>query len=104
MGRNLTEVPQSIHNFYEKILSDVQDDWSSRPNYINLVDGKGPGLNGLKSLVGLFAKMMPNLKFEMKKVWIHADKVIVLSKVYGTITGKPMGKNEIPLFPGIPAE
>jgi len=117
-ARNLTEVPQSIHNFYEKILSDVQvssknvtlleetvqDDWSSRPNYINLVDGKGPGLNGLKSLVGLFAKMMPNLKFEMKKVWIHADKVIVLSKVYGTITGKPMGKNEIPLFPGIPAD
>jgi len=117
-ARNLTEVPQSIYNFYEKILSDVQvggknvtlmeetvqDNWSSRPNYINLVDGKGPGLNGLKSLVGLFAKMMPNLKFEMKKVWIHADKVIVLSKVHGTITGKPMGKNEIPLFPGIPAD
>merc|ERR1712021_293735 len=117
-ARNLTEVPQSIHNFYEKIFSDVQvggknvtlmeetvqDDWSSRPNYINLVDGKGPGLNGLKSLVGLFAKMMPNLKFEMKKVWIHADKVIVLSKVYGTITGKPMGNKEIPLFPGIPAD
>merc|ERR1712021_21845 len=117
-ARNLTEVPQSIHNFYEKIFSDVQvggknvtlmeetvqDDWSSRPNYINLVDGKGPGLNGLKSLLGLFAKMMPNLKFEMKKVWIHADKVIVLSKVYGTITGKPMGNKEIPLFPGIPAD
>jgi len=117
-ARNLTEVPQSIYNFYEKILSDVevggknvtlmeetvQDNWSSRPNYINLVDGKGPGLNGLKSLVGLFAKMMPNLKFEMKRVWIHADKVIVLSKVHGTITGKPMGKNEIPLFPGIPAD
>jgi hypothetical protein len=117
-SRNITEVPQSIHNFYKKILSDVEtggrnitlmeetvhDNWSSRPNYINLVDGKGPGLNGLKSLVGLFAKMMPNLKFEMKRVWLHADKVIVLSKVYGTITGRPMGKNEIPLFPGIPAD
>jgi len=117
-SRNLTEVPQAIHNFYEKILSDVSvggqdvkmleetvhDNWSSRPNYINLVDGKGPNVNGLKSLSGLFAKMMPNLKFEMKRVWLHADKVIVLSKVFGTITGKPQGSNEIPLFPGIPAD
>lgn len=117
-ARNLTEVPQAIHNFYKRILSDVEvggknvtlleetvhDNWSSRPNYINLVDGKGPNLNGLKSLTGLFAKMMPDLKFEMKRVWLHADKVIVLSRVTGKITGKPRGSNEIPLFPGIPAD
>lgn len=117
-SRNLTEVPQAIHNFYERILSDVEvggknvtlleetvlDNWSSRPNYINLVDGEGPGLKGFKALTGLFAKMMPNLKFEMKRVWIHADKVIVLSQVTGKITGKPHGKNAIPLFPGIPAD
>jgi len=116
--RNLTEVPRSIDNFYKKILSDVSvggknttlleetvhDDWSSRPNYINLVDGKGPGLNGLKGLTGLFAQIMPELKFTRKYVWLHADKVIVLSKVTAKITAAPRGSNEIPLFPGIPAE
>merc|ERR1711935_521260 len=115
---NLTEVPQSIENFYDGILSDVKvggknttlleetvhDDWSSRPNYINLVDGKGPGLNGLKSLTGLFNQIISNMKFEMRRVWIHADKVFVLTKVSGKVTGKPRGSNEIPLFPGIPAD
>jgi len=117
-ARNLTEVPRSIYNFYNNILSDVsvsgQDvqmleetihkDWSSRPNYINLVDGKGPNLQGLKALTGLFSKMMPNLKFEMRRVWIHADKVIVLSQVTGKVTGTPRGSNELPIFPGIPAD
>jgi len=117
-ARNLTEVPQSIYNFYNNILSDVSvggqnvqmleetvhKDWSSRPNYINLVDGKGPGLNGLKSLTGLFNQIISNMKFEMRRVWIHADKVFVLSKVSGKVTGKPRGSNEIPLFPGIPAD
>ena len=72
-ARNLTEVPQAIYDFYNNILSDVSGrgqnvqmleqtvhkDWSSRPNYINLVDGKGPNLNGLKSLTGLFNKIIP---------------------------------------------
>ena len=115
---NLTEVPQSIENFYDGILSDVKvggknttlleetvhDDWSSRPNYINLVDGKGPGLNGLKGLTGLFSQIMPDMKFERKKVWIHGDKVIVISQVTANITGRPKGQKEVPLFPGIPAE
>jgi len=115
---NLTEVPQSIENFYDGILSDVKvggknttlleetvhDDWSSRPNYINLVDGKGPGLNGLKGLTGLFAQIMPDMKFERKRVWIHGDKVIVISHVTANITGRPKGQKEVPLFPGIPAE
>jgi hypothetical protein len=117
-ARNLTEVPQSIENFYDSILSDVKvggknttlleetvhDDWSSRPNYINLVDGKGPGLNGLKGLTGLFAQIMPDMKFERKRVWIHGDKVIVISQVTANITGRPKGQKEVPLFPGIPAE
>ena len=117
-ARNLTEVPQAVYDFYNNILSDVSGrgqnvqmleqtvhkDWSSRPNYINLVDGKGPNLNGLKSLTGLFNKIIPNLKFEMRRVWIHHDKVIVLSQVTGKVTGTPMGSNEIPLFPGIPAD
>ena len=117
-ARNLTEVPQSIENFYDGILSDVKvggknttlleetvhDDWSSRPNYINLVDGKGPGLNGLKGLTGLFAQIMPDMKFERKRVWIHGDKVIVISQVTANITGRPKGQKEVPLFPGIPAE
>jgi len=117
-ARNLTEVPRSIEKFYQRILSDVEvasknetlleetvhNDWSSRPNYINLVDGKGPGVNGLKGLIGLFGQIMPNMKFERKRVWIHADKVIVLSQITAKITGAPRGQNEIPLFPGIPAE
>merc|ERR1719330_950915 len=92
-GKNTTLLEETVH-----------DDWSSRPNYINLVDGKGPGLNGLKGLTGLFAQIMPDMKFERKRVWIHGDKVIVISQVTANITGRPKGQKEVPLFPGIPAE
>ena len=53
-GRLLTEIPQSINNFYEKMLSDpfgggqnltligetFHADWQSRPNILNPT-GKG---------------------------------------------------------------
>merc|ERR1719278_1718455 len=44
------------------------------------------------------------MKFERKRVWIHGDKVIVISQVTANITGRPKGQKEVPLFPGIPAE
>merc|ERR1711971_484990 len=47
---------------------------------------------------------MPDMKFERKRVWIHGDKVIVISQVTANITGRPKGQKEVPLFPGIPAE
>merc|ERR1711956_138649 len=55
-------------------------------------------------LTGLFAQIMPDMKFERKRVWIHGDKVIVISHVTANITGRPKGQKEVPLFPGIPAE
>ena len=97
-GVGLTEVPQSIIDFYQKILTEkdasnqtlnkqlVHDDWVLRPNIISPLE-KGPGLNGLKQIAGFFAKLIPDFKAENKARILHEDKVIVLSKISGTVAG-----------------
>ena len=114
-GVGLTEVPQSIIDFYQKILTEkdasnqtlnkqlVHDDWVLRPNIISPLE-KGPGLNGLKQIAGFFAKLIPDFKAENKARILHEDKVIVLSKISGTVAGALPGSNELPQFPGVPVE
>ena len=41
---------------------------------------------------------------ERKATLVHEDKVIVLSKISGTIAGALPDFNELPQFPGIPVE
>jgi len=114
-GVGLTEVPQSIIDFYQKILTEkdasnqtlnkqlVHDDWVLRPNIISPLE-KGPGLIGLKQIAGFFAKLIPDFKAENKARILHEDKVIVLSKISGTVAGALPGSNELPQFPGVPVE
>ena len=117
-GEFLSEIPMSINNFYDRILSDgavggqnktllsetIHDDWNVRPNPLNIEEGTGPGINGLAGIAGLFATIMPDLKFERKQTLINFDKVVVLSLVSGTVTNPLPGQSELPLFPGIPVE
>ena len=117
-GKFLTEVPQTVYDFYKRELSDGlgegqnltilasthHEDWNVRPNPLNIVEGTGPNIAGLKGLTGLFATIIPDLIFAPQKMWLHEDKVVVLIKVSGTIAGAPPGMNEIPLWPGIDPE
>jgi len=117
-GEFLTEVPQTVYDFYKRELSDGlgegqnltllasthHEDWAVRPNPLNVVEGTGPGIAGLKGLTGLFKTIIPDLIFAPQKTWLHEDKVVVLIKVSGTVAGAPPGMNEIPLWPGIDPE
>lgn len=113
-GVGLTEVPKSIFDLYQKVFNEKQtssqllrevihDDWVSRPNVLNPTE-RGPGLNGLKKLADLFSQLMPDFKVDVKARVIHEDKVIVLSKISGTVSRAPQGYKEFPQFPGIPVE
>ena len=77
-------------------------DWQSRPNLLN-PSGTGPGRDNFKSLTGALNMFIPNVKFERKQNLLCGDKVVVVSKVTGTVNN-PANVEEIPLFPGIPAE
>merc|ERR1719428_594223 len=86
-GKNLTSVPRSIYNFYDKIWSNpteasknitllnetVCEEWTVRPNPIDPEEGKGPGLYGLQKI----------------------------TEVSGTIKESTVYKDSIPMFPGI---
>merc|ERR1712156_1290665 len=113
-GVGLTEVPKSIFDLYQKVFNEkqtssqllreiVHDDWVSRPNVLNPTE-RGPGLNGLKTLIDLNSKLVPDFKLDVKARILHEDKVIVLSKMSGTVVGALPGSNELPQFPGIPVE
>ena len=107
-------MPKCIFDLYEKVFNEkqtssqllreiVHDDWVERPNVLNPAE-KGPGLNGLKTLIDLNSKLVPNFKLDVKARILHEDKVIVLSKMSGTVAGALSGSNELPQFPGIPVE
>ena len=117
-GEFLSEIPMSINNFYDKILSDgavggqnktllsetIHDDWNVRPNPLNIEEGTGPGINGLAGIAGLFATIMPDMRFDRRLNLLNCDKVVVLCKISGTITNALPGASELPMFPGIPVE
>ena len=107
-GKILTEVPQSIYNFYNKILSDpngggqdnsllaktMHTDSIVRPKMSILDVG---GLAGLKVTTGFLGDVMPDIKYKIQETWLHEDKVIVLSKVSATVV---KNSGSIPSFPG----
>ena len=113
-GETLKEVPQCIYNLYDKILSDstgggqynntllletMHRDSIVRPRLSFLgVDG----IASLKTITRYFGLVMPDIKYETQRMWIHEDKVIVLRKVsVPNIKGVPPGFSFIPLFPGV---
>ena len=79
-------LPNSIENFYDKILSNpgthgqnlsliretVADDWNNRPNQLNPSKGigAGPFPEGLKKLMGAFSTMLKDVTFTRKETSI----------------------------------
>ena len=116
-GELLTEIPESIKNFYDKVLQDplgqgqnetlinsiFNPDWNVRVNNVNPTrPGPGTGPNGNQKIFGLLGTFIPNLKFERQHILLCGDHVAALSKVTGTITNTmPPGFDQIPLMPGI---
>ena len=111
-GETLKEIPQCIYNFYNKILSDsngggqndtllletMHRDCIVRPRQSIL----GVGIAGLKTITTFLGQVMPDIKYETQRMWIHQDKVIVLSKVSATnVKGAPPGFRFILSFPGV---
>ena len=56
----------------------------------------------MKPLLGFFGKIVPDLKFERKHTLLCGDRVVVLSKMTGTLANP--GLDELPIMPGIPVE
>jgi len=119
-GELLTEIPESIKNFYDIIMRDplgqgqnetlinsvFHQDWNVRINNLNPT-GKGPGAgpNGNQKIFGLFGTFVPDLKFERQHTFLCGDHVAVLYTISGTITSRmPPGFEQIPFFPGIDPE
>ena len=94
-GEILTEVPAAIHNWYELILSDplgngqddaliaetFAEDWNSRPNALNPIEGTGPFREGVKILMAGYGLLIPVLKFQRVHTMLCGDTVGVLSHV-----------------------
>ena len=116
-GDLLLEIPESIKNFYDKVMRDplgqgqnvtlvnsiFNPDWQVRVNNLNpTARGPGTGPNGNQKIFGLFGTFVPNLKYEREHIFLCGDHVVALYKITGTITRRmPSGFDEIPFFPGI---
>merc|ERR1712241_383789 len=126
-GQVLEQVPESIYNWYDKILNNMAvygeddqlfeetfaQDYSTLPregHHDEIIHGTPPGIEGVKGMVQWFNKAMSNVRFERKPTLLHEDAVIVLSKVSGVVQGngdatfRGRPENEIIFFPGIPAK
>jgi hypothetical protein len=111
-GATLKNVPQCINDFYDNILSDpygggnnnallkatMHEDAIVRPGFSSF---EISGIQGLRLIARYFGQVMPNIKYERQKEWLHEDMVVVLSKVSATVTGAPRGVKEILSFPDI---
>ena len=111
-GASLKKVPQCINDFYDNILSvpvgggqdnallkkTMHSDSIVHPGFSTF---EISGIQGLKLITGFFSDVMPNIKYERKKEWLHEDMVVVLSKVSATVSGTSPGAKEILPFPGI---
>ena len=112
-GETLKEVPQCIYNFYDKILSDSSGGGQNNKLLLETMHRNAivrprmsslgvVGIGGLKVITRFFADVMPDIKYERQKMWIHEDKVMVLHKVSATNIKEPQqGFDEIPAFPGV---
>jgi len=112
-GEILKEVPQCIYNLYDKILSDSNGGGQNNTLLLETMHRDSivrprqsilgvEGIAGLKAITTFFGRVMPDIKYETQRMWIHEDKVIVLSKVSATnVKGAPPGFRFIPSFPGV---
>ena len=112
-GETLKEVPQCIYNLYDKILSDSNGGGQNNTLLLETMHRDSivrprqsilgvEGIAGLKAITTFFGRVMPDIKYETQRMWIHEDKVIVLSKVSATnVKGAPPGFRFIPSFPGV---
>jgi hypothetical protein len=115
-GETLKEVPQCIYNFYDKILSDSSGGGQNNTLLLETMHRNAivrprmsslgvVGIGGLKVITRFFADVMPDIKYERQKMWIHEDKVVVLHKVSATNIKEPQQSfDEIPAFPGVDAK
>merc|ERR1719150_2022928 len=65
-GELLTEIPESIKNFYDKVMRDPL--------------GQGQNVTLVNSIFN------PNLKYEREHIFLCGDHVVALYKITGTIT------------------
>ena len=87
-GELLTEIPESIKNFYDIILQDplgqgqnetlvrsvFNPDWNVRVNNVNPTKpGPGTGPNGNQKIFGLLGTFIPDLKFERQHIFLCGD-------------------------------
>jgi len=127
-GKVLEQIPQSIYNWYDEILNNVErygqdtelfqqtfaEDYSTLPrvgHHDHIISGVAPGVEGAQSMVGYVAKAFSDFNIERKATLMHEDAVIVLSKITGTVKGQVddiqfngREEKENIFFPGIPAD
>ena len=102
-----------IYNLYDKILSDSNGGGQNNTLLLETMHRDSivrprqsilgvEGIAGLKAITTFFGRVMPDIKYETQRMWIHEDKVIVLSKVSAThVKEAPPGSRFIPSFPGV---
>merc|ERR1719428_2524906 len=58
-----------------------------------------------KKITQLFGKVIPDLKFHRKEMFLHQDRVVVLGKITGTIKNdeEVQDRHGLPFFPGVDA-
>jgi len=131
-GMVLEEVPQSIYNWYDRIINNGEfddelfeetfaSDYASLPregDHYDIIYGSEVGIDGVKKMVQYFGKAFEDVKFERKATLLHEDGVIVLSKFTGIVQGtgdfefdRPTkseepntNQNQNIFFPGIPVD
>ena len=117
-GEKLTSVPQSIINLYDKALSDitgagqdpsviaqtVSEDWNLRTNFLNPIEGTGPGREGASKVTEFYDLVFSNFKFTRKETMLCGDKLVVISQWDATFRKSIQGLDEIPVLAGIPIE
>jgi len=124
-GRVLEEIPQSIYNYYDIILKELDDydqdivDETFAQNYAilprqgdhdHIISGRAPGIEEIQGTVEYLRRSFSDFHWERKATLLHEDAVIVLSKISGVFEGngniRHQGRpeNENIFFPGIPVD
>jgi hypothetical protein len=108
-------LPHCLDVFYNQLLSNLtgitpdlikeafHDDWETRPNPLNPIDGSGPGSFALNTILGgVWATQIPDLKMDVLMHLPCGDKHVVFSKLSATCSGETPGG--MPQFLDLPQE
>ena len=116
-------VPLSIKVFYDRIIGNptkegpplflvkevVSEDWNTRPNPLNPVEGTGPFPKGLRNIAIFFGMTVPgqfDRKFTLTNCQtpkgVNGQFVAVISAWNATIPSDLSDTTSLPMFPGIP--